>query len=318
MAEFRQDGRVAWIEGPGELLVVSDLHGNLRDFLRVVEIFERSSDACLLFLGDLFHGPYLSQAEWAPYTDVLGDFYYDQSPGLFRGFMRLLERWPRRVKAILGNHEHAHVGGPRVAKFTPDEAFSFEEHLTAQERRALVRDLSQWPWMVGSRCGVSFTHGAPPPTRFDAAALSAEGLHVSNPQQWVQPGRAVLSELLWRRYSPPEDVTRFLGHISALCPTRQHLVVHGHEPSPRGYLVEHDKLFNLSSSFAMRRADKTFLRLSLGETYLNAYEVEACVQPLFQTEADADADADADDGAGAGAGDDLPLSDDDTLDESEP
>ena len=97
-----------------------------------------------------------------------------------------------------------------------------------------------------------------------------------------------------------------MGHVSALCPTRQHLVVHGHEPSPRGYIVEHDKLFNLSSSFAMRRADKSFLRLSLSDTYLNAYEVEACIKPLFEEPDD------------SGLGE-LPIFlDDDTLDESEP
>jgi len=281
MAQFRQEGRVAWIEGPGELFVVSDLHGNLRDFLRVTEIFERSKNACLLFLGDLFHGPYLTQADWSPYTDVLGDFYYDQSPGLFRAYLQLKARYPDRVKAILGNHEHSHVGGPRVSKFTPDEAFSFEENLTHSERQDLVMDLSAWPWMVGSRCGVSFTHGAPPPTPFTAASLKAERLYVSNPQEWVQSDQVVLSELLWRRYSPPEDVEVFLGNISGVCQSKQHVVVHGHEPTPAGYQVEHARLFNLSSSFAMRRADKTYLRLSLEESYLNAFEVEACICPMY-------------------------------------
>ena len=281
MALFRQEGRVAWIEGPGELFVVSDLHGNLRDFLRIAEIFEQHEGACLLFLGDLFHGPYLTQQDWAPYTDVLGDFYYDQSPGLFRGYLELKRRYPGRVKAILGNHEHSHVGGPRVSKFTPDEAFSFEENLSLEERRALVRDLSAWPWMVGSRCGVSFTHGAPPPTHFNKQSLNAEKLYVTNPQEWVQSDVVVLSELLWRRYSPPEDVEVFLDHISSLCETKQHVVVHGHEPTPAGYQVEHTRLFNLSSSFAMRRPDKTYLRLSLDESYLNAYEVEACICPLY-------------------------------------
>lgn len=281
MAQFRQEGRIAWIEGPGELFVVSDLHGNLRDFLRITEIFEQHQGACLLFLGDLFHGPYLTQQDWAPYTDVLGDFYYDQSPGLFRAYITLKRRYPNRVKAILGNHEHSHVGGPRVSKFTPDEAFSFEENLSLDERRTLVRDLSGWPWMVGSRCGVAFTHGAPPPTAFNQQSLNAEELYVTNPQAWVQSDTVVLSELLWRRYSPPEDVEAFLNHISSVCETKQHVVVHGHEPTPAGYQVEHNRLFNLSSSFAMRRPDKTYLHLSLNESYLNAYEIEACICPLY-------------------------------------
>ena len=40
MAKFHQEGRLAWVEGPGELIVVSDLHGNFRDFLRIVNLFE--------------------------------------------------------------------------------------------------------------------------------------------------------------------------------------------------------------------------------------------------------------------------------------
>ena len=167
MARFRQEGRIAWVEGPGTLIVVSDLHGNLRDFLRATQIFEESGDACLLFLGDLYHGPYLSPHDWAPHVDKLGDFYYDQSPGLFRGYLKLKSLYPDRVRAILGNHEHSHIGGPRVAKFTPDEAASFEDSLTHSERIELAKDINTWPWMVASECGVAFTHGSPPPTGFD-------------------------------------------------------------------------------------------------------------------------------------------------------
>ncbi len=52
----------------GWLLVASDLHGNLRDFLTIVALFERrqreDSGGYLLFLGDLVHGPYLPLEEW--------------------------------------------------------------------------------------------------------------------------------------------------------------------------------------------------------------------------------------------------------------
>ena len=254
MAKFHQEGRLAWVEGPGTLIVISDLHGNLRDFYRAVHLFEEYEDACLLFLGDLYHGPYLSPHDWAPHVDKLGDFYYDQSPGLFRAYLKLKSLYPDRVRAILGNHEHSHIGGPRVAKFTPDEAASFEDSLTYQERRELADDINRWPWMVASQCGVAFTHGSPPPTPFDLYRLNAESPIVHNPQQWAKPGNALLSELLWRRFSPPEDVKSFLGHLNAITEVEQSVVIYGHEPSPEGYQVQHISLFNLSTSFAMRRA----------------------------------------------------------------
>ena len=281
MAEFQKDGRFAWVEGQGNLIVVSDLHGNLKDFLRIVEIFEQDANNCLLFLGDLFHGPYLTRDEWAPYTDVLGDFYYDQSAAVFRCFKALSAKYPKRVCAILGNHEHAHVGGPKVSKFTEDEAMSFEAQLSFKERKELYDHLSAWPWMVASKCGVSFTHGAPPPTVFTQQSLEDESLLVLDPQSWVQPGRVLLSELLWRRYSPPEDVQKFLSHLNQFSPYKQNLVCYGHEPSPEGYEIEHPMLFNLSSSFAMQHDDKTYLHFSLNEVYFNAYEVEMQIKPLY-------------------------------------
>jgi predicted phosphodiesterase len=281
MAEFHKEGRFAWVEGSGNLIVVSDLHGNLKDFLRIVAIFEQEKDACLLFLGDLFHGPYLTRDEWAPYIDVLGDFYYDQSAAVFRCFIELYKRYPNRVCAILGNHEHAHVGGPRVSKFTEDEAMSFEAQLSHSERRQLYNNLSKWPWMVASKCGACFTHGAPPPTAFTRKSLEEESLEVTDPQTWVQPGHALLSELLWRRYSPPEDVQTFLSHLNGFSPYKQNIVCYGHEPSPEGYEIEHPLLFNLSSSFAMQHDDKTYLHFSLSEVYFNAYEVEMQIKPLY-------------------------------------
>jgi predicted phosphodiesterase len=281
MAKFRQEGRVAWVEGPGDLIVVSDLHGNLRDFLRAVHIFESKEDACLLFLGDLYHGPYLSQSDWAPHVDKLGDFYYDQSPGLFRAYLYLKNKYPNHVRAILGNHEHAHIGGPRVAKFTPDEAASFEDSLTHLERVELARDIENWPWIVASDCGVAFTHGSPPPTYFDEQKLNDESPVVHNPQIWAQPGNALLSELLWRRFSPPDDVGSFLGHLNQFCTPAQNVVTYGHEPSPEGYQVQHTSLFNLSTSFAMKREKKVYLSLSLESRYESSFDVEAQIIPLY-------------------------------------
>jgi predicted phosphodiesterase len=287
MAKFHQEGRLAWVEGPGELIVISDLHGNFRDFLRIVNLFESRPDSCLLLLGDLFHGPFLSEQDWAPHVDKLGDFYYDQSPAIFRAYLELTRRYPDRVRAILGNHEHAHIGGPRVAKFTPDEAGTFEGCLTITERVKLSQNISQWPWIVGSDCGVTFTHGSPPPTHFDLERLNSESPVVTNPQTWAQPGAALLSELLWRRFSPIEDVHAFLSSLNAICTgaswdkARQRVVTYGHEPSPNGYQVQHEALFNLSSSFAMKRRKKTYLSLSLGDIYQDAFELREQIMPLY-------------------------------------
>ena len=91
----------------------------------------------------------------------------------------------------------------------------------------------------------------------------------------------MLSELLWRRFSPLEDVQTFLGYFNQITKIQQHVVTYGHEPSPAGYQIQHEALFNLSSSFAMRREKKTYLSLSLSETYDSASQLEEQIRPLY-------------------------------------
>ena len=150
---------------------------------------------------------------------------------------------------------------------------------------ALVQHIQKWPWMVASQCGVSFTHGAPPGITFDHQRLMRESLYVSNPQEWSQPGNAILSELLWKRSATREVVQTFLTHLSSMVMADQNVNVFGHEPNPGGYLIVHESLFNLSSSFAMRRIDKSYLKLHLTQTYQDAHALEQKILPLYDDHA---------------------------------
>jgi hypothetical protein len=55
----------------GVLIVCTDLQGCLRDFHRIVEVFDEATeatggDAHLLFTGDLIHGPHLEASATGP------------------------------------------------------------------------------------------------------------------------------------------------------------------------------------------------------------------------------------------------------------
>ena len=65
MAHLTQHNKVWKIEGPGTLIVTSDLHGNMEDFQALVSIFEEEEDGVFLSLGDLFHGPKPLPREWS-------------------------------------------------------------------------------------------------------------------------------------------------------------------------------------------------------------------------------------------------------------
>jgi len=72
--------RVLRFPDHGRLLVCTDLQGCMRDFVRMVEVFEAAldthdGDAHLRFTGDLIPGPHIDHAAWP-------DFPRGASPGV--------------------------------------------------------------------------------------------------------------------------------------------------------------------------------------------------------------------------------------------
>ena len=123
--------RVIRLPDKGRLLVCTDLQGCMRDFQRMVEVFEQAlldygGDAHLLFTGDLIHGPHIEPEDW---PDFLGEYYRDASGELMIAYAGLAAQYPGRVHALLGNHEHGHIGGPHTAKFAADEVALLEHIL---------------------------------------------------------------------------------------------------------------------------------------------------------------------------------------------
>jgi hypothetical protein len=115
--------RVIRLPDKGRLLVCTDLQGCMRDFQRMVHVFEQAliqyqGDAHLIITGDLIHGPHIDPEDW---PDFLGEYYRDQSGEVMIAYAGLAAQYPGRVHALLGNHEHGHVGGPHTAKFAADE-----------------------------------------------------------------------------------------------------------------------------------------------------------------------------------------------------
>lgn len=285
MAHITQEKHLARIHGPGTLLVCSDIHGNLEDMQRMVALLEAEPDAALLFLGDLLHGPNVTAAQWAQLYAHLADYYPDQSAEVFRYFSQLRQRYPTRVHSLLGNHDHAHVGGPVVSKFYNDEAGAMEETLEPEEIPALHRLMRGLPVLAVADCGVAFTHAAPPERDFPPEALRQLNLdgyeHVPLHAMYRYD---LLGEMLWRRGSSLEGAERFLDQLhQADTGPRCHLVVHGHEIARHGWEVEHARVFNLSTSFGMRNPRKHYLRLSLDRTYLSAHDftLDAELLPLY-------------------------------------
>lgn len=253
--------RIVELPASGTIFVVTDLQGNVRDFDRIASIFEarqaEHGDAHLLATGDLVHGPEYSREQWPPH---LGSFYVGDSCLLLERAEALQARYPGRVHYLLGNHEHAHVGGPVVGKFFPDEAARLEQ-LLGDARTERVREwIKSWPLVaVAARAGLCFLHAAPGVPIAHRDELEALPVEVS---EGADPALThLLVALLWSRGTTPERARSFLR---ALGPGLT-AAVHGHDVVREGYAVEHGACLCVSSSFGCYDGDKVYLRWDLAE-----------------------------------------------------
>ncbi|MEV4516191.1 metallophosphoesterase [Dactylosporangium sp. NPDC049525] len=255
--------RVVVLPDRGTVLAATDLHGNLPDFHAVVRRF---LDLCtsaadpphLLLCGDLVHGPALARDDW---PEHLGDWYADESVELLDEAWRLQRRFPGQVHYLLGNHEHAHLGGPLLSKFHPDEARHLEESY-GTARFGAVRDwFAGWPLaVVAPAAGIAFTHAAPHAVIASAADVDAAPLTgYEDVALHDMAGSGVAGALLWARTTTAERATAFLRALHPGC----RVAVFGHDVIREGHLVEHEPLLCVSTSYGCYDGDKVLLEWDL-------------------------------------------------------
>lgn len=270
--------RILELPATGSLLVCTDLHGNLRDFERMVERFTVLQAAdhqpFLLFSGDLIHGPNLEPAQW---PEHLGSFFRDQSAEIVERFLQLQQRYPGRIACLIGNHEHSHVGGPHTPKFWDDETAYFEQSVGPERAARYNAAFAEFPLVAVSQCGVAVTHAAP-----NVAIDQLEELEVDYDGyddmtiQSMYDG-PVIARLLWSRSCPPTTARRFLEVINQTG-AEHHFVVFGHDIVSAGYATIGDEQLQLSTSFGIADENKTYLELDLAAHYRSARELRLGVE----------------------------------------
>ncbi|MDY7231079.1 metallophosphoesterase family protein [Hyalangium rubrum] len=253
--------RLLRLPASGRLLVATDIQGNLRDFLRMLELFEASPErSVLVFTGDLVHGPdEHTEQDW---PDFLGTPYRDESPEVVRAFLEAEARYPGRVYCLMGNHEHAHVGGPRTAKFHDDEAQVLEERMGPGPTGAMRTLFARMPLVAVAPNGVVLLHAAP------AAHLERiEDLENVQLDGYTQSGiddffhASVLGPILWSRMARPEQARAFLSVFGG------RIAIYGHDVVREGYERVGAEQLCVSTSFALFDQDKTYVELDLARVY---------------------------------------------------
>jgi len=270
----------------GRLLVCTDLQGCMRDFDRVVELFEdllrvHRGDAHLLFTGDLIHGPHIDPEDW---PDFLGEYYRDASGDVMLAYAALAAKYPRRVHALLGNHEHGHIGGPHTAKFAADEVALLEQILGPTGTARMRGIIHTFSLAAVSRCGVVFTHGAPAAQIDSIADLEAadlSGAHYASPLDVLDT--PVVGKVLWARSASEAEAKRFLRATNA------NVSIYGHDVIPEGFETIGDEQMIVSTSFGVFDSNKVYVSLDLSARYKSVHDLRIGreILPLYPDKAPA-------------------------------
>lgn len=243
----------------GTLLVNTDVHGSAEDFARMRAVFEASDEHThWAVLGDIVHGPDAAARARRP---ELYD-YPDRSADIARQIRELQTVYPGRVHFVLGNHDWAHIGGPRVGKFYPDEAAYLESTLTADEVAELHALFADALLCLIAPCGGFLAH-ASPGALFD----SLEELDAIELGGTLDDRQHALVRELTTFYGQRQAVSRsFLEHVSDLSGLPLRFVVHGHDRDEAGWFA-HEQTQICPVIFGAPRENRRYLRLDLAARY---------------------------------------------------
>jgi hypothetical protein len=256
----------------------------MRDFDRFVALFEQAlqthdGDAHALFTGDLIHGPHIEPEDW---PDFLGEYYRDQSGDVMIAYAGLAAQYPGRVHALIGNHEHGHVGGPHTAKFAADEVALLEHILGPAGTARMKGIINTFAIAAVSRCGAVFTHAAPAAVIDSIADLEAADLTCvgyASPLDVLDS--PVVGKILWAREASEAEARRFLRAIGGT------ISIYGHDVIPEGYETVGDEQMVVSTSFGVFDTNKVYISLDLAAKYQRIHDLRVGheILPLYPDKA---------------------------------
>lgn len=253
--------RLLELPARGRLLVATDLQGNLKDFQALARHFRAAGDdAHLLITGDLVHGPDDETA--AAWPEHLGTAYTDESGALMDAFLEEQRRAPGRVHCLLGNHDHAHVGGPVTSKFHDDEAGVLESKLGPEATQRLQALISTFPLVARAPCGAVMLHAAPSaelraPKQLEDIDL--RGYESFDIERFMKV--PVLGALLWSRMASSEQSGRFLKALGGT------IALYGHDVVREGFERVGEDQLCFSTSFGLFDEYKVYVSLDLAAKY---------------------------------------------------
>jgi hypothetical protein len=247
--------RILKLPANGSLLVITDLHGNGKDFKKYENIWNKSlyNGNHVILTGDVIHA----------YNSSI-----DYSVEILESVMEYCE--DENFHLLLGNHEWCHIVDEPVYKGLFNQKEDFEELLKLKFGYRWVEKLDEYvdffktlPFAAKTNNGILISHAGPPK---DLPNL--EKLENLATDDYLYSDK--LNGLLWRREHQfhSKDLELFLKHNSC----KYHVV--GHTPVD-GYQVNYGKQLVISSSFSCVR--KAYLEVDLEKKIENMDELVGMV-----------------------------------------
>jgi serine/threonine-protein phosphatase PP1 catalytic subunit len=213
----------------GRLIVVTDLHGNFKDYKRYIKIWDRDDPDChIVFTGDLIHA-----------MD-----YEDGSVEIVEDVMYKTQDYPN-FHCLLGNHEWCHITNEDIYKAGVNLKDDFE-NLVAHKKGYMEPSLTNYikffksmPYFVRTANGLFISHAGP----------SERVIWPNDFEDMCMDNHSSLSlyGFLWNRFGgykgySTDDINNFLELVNSK------FMVVGHTVVDSGYKIIGNQMI-LSSSF---------------------------------------------------------------------
>jgi hypothetical protein len=235
------NGKLVELPKKAKAIVVTDLHGNLEDYIKYLSIWEKSDQYThLIITGDFIHGC---------------DGYVDNSLNILDSMQEHVEIHDN-FHVLLGNHELSHLSGLPVYKGFEDQKLKFEEMVRLKNGNEYEIKLNKYlnffrelPLAVKTENKVLISHAGPSMGVHNLVEL----VNITNAGYF---GNTKLSDLVWNR---PEDFTskmldKFLTNLGCEFSIVGHTCVDG-------FAVVHQRQMVVSSSYCTSK--KAYVELDL-------------------------------------------------------
>ncbi len=230
----KRRGNVIHMPRRGEFMVTGDLHGNIDNYERIVEIADlgRNPARHVLFQEMIHGGPTTTEGGCKSFK-------------MLEQLAVLKADYPDRVHIILGNHELAEVTDLVIEKGQRRLTLSYEEGLKqaygadiTEVRHYLAQFIRSMPLAVRTRNKVFASHSIPRAQ----ALLEFDRKILKRPlsQDDMSPGRSAY-HMVWGRDLSEETAAAWARIVKA------ELLVVGHKPCSNGYAVPNSRTLVIDS-----------------------------------------------------------------------